>query len=140
MTRLFFRLAKDRSGIAAMEFALIAPFLVALLVVGADGWLRTSQLSGMRSALQSGMRYYQLGGSDDTAAQALAMRSWTPLPVDGAATVARSCACGSTPLACTSLCAGSNPPSVFITLTTTGTFSGLMQSRALSQNAVLRVR
>jgi Flp pilus assembly protein TadG len=130
----------DRRGLAAMEFALIAPLLAALIVFGADGWLRTSQLNDMRSALQSGMRYYQLGGADDSVAQTLATNSWVHPPADASTAVARACLCGSTPTDCTLLCAGSNPPQVFITMTTSGTFTGLMHSRAMSQNEVLRVR
>ena len=130
----------DRRGMAALEFALIAPLLAGLIVVGADGWLRTSQMTDMRSALQSGMRYYQLGGSDDPSAQALTMRSWAHAPSDGAATVARSCMCGTQPVACSVVCAGSNPPTVYVTLITTGTFTGLLQSQMLAQNEVLRVR
>jgi len=130
----------DRRGLAAMEFALIAPLLAALIVFGADGWLRTSQLNDMRSALQSGTRYYQLGGSDDTVAHTLAMNSWAHAPADAAAVVARSCTCGATPIACNLLCAGSNPPQVYVSVTTTGTFTGLMHSRVMSQNEVLRVR
>jgi len=130
----------DRRGLAAMEFALITPLLVTLVVFGADGWLSTSQLNDMRSALQSGARYYQLGGSDDTVAHTVAMNAWVHAPADAAAVVARSCACGSTAIACTALCAGSNPPNVYIGLTTTGTFTGLMHSRVLSQSETLRVR
>jgi len=132
--------AADRRGLAALEFALIAPLLAALLMLGADGWLRTSQLSGMRSALQSGARYYQLGGSDDPTAQALTAQSWAHAPPGNTVSVARSCTCGALPIACTTLCAGSNPPSVYITLTASGTFPGLMQSRSLSQSDVLRIR
>jgi hypothetical protein len=113
---------------------------VALFVFGTDGWLQTTQLSGMRSAMQAATRYYQLGGADDVAAQTLAMKSWAGVPADGAVSVARSCTCGGTPAACSTLCVGANPPSVYITLTSTGTFTGLWQSHALSQNEVLRVR
>jgi Flp pilus assembly protein TadG len=130
----------DRSGLAALEFALIAPFLATLLLVGADTWLTVSQNEDMRTALQSGARYYQTGGSDDPTAQLVAQQAWPSKPADGSMSVARSCTCGSSPADCATLCAGSNPPSVFLTLTAQGTFSGLMQSRVLSQTDVIRVR
>ncbi|HEX3363737.1 TadE/TadG family type IV pilus assembly protein [Phenylobacterium sp.] len=140
MMRRFARFASDRSGLAALEFALIAPLLATLLVVGADTWLNVSQNQDMRTALQSGARYYQTGGADDPTAQLVAQQAWPGKPADGAVSVARSCTCGSSPVDCATLCTGSNPPSVFLTLTASGTFTGLLQSHAMSQNDTVRVR
>jgi Flp pilus assembly protein TadG len=123
-----------------MEFALIAPLLATLLMVGADTWLNISQKEDMRTALQSGARYYQTGGSDDATAQLVAQQAWPSKPADGAVSVARSCTCGTTPADCSTLCPGSNPTSVFLTLTAQGTFTGLIQSRVMSQSDVVRVR
>jgi len=132
--------ASDRRGIAALEFALIAPLLATLVVVGADTWLNVSQNEDMRTALQSGARYYQTGGSDDPTALLVAQQAWRAKPSDGFVTVTRSCTCGDLPAACSTLCAGSNPPSVYLTLTAQGTFTGLLQSHALSQSDTVRVR
>jgi Flp pilus assembly protein TadG len=134
------RFIDDRRGLAALEFALIAPLLMGLLILGTDGWMRTTQMSAMRSALQSATRYYQLGGADDPTAQTLAMQSWAHAPQDAAVTVTRSCTCGTAPALCSTLCAGSDPPSVYITLASSGTSTGLLQSHAMSQSEVLRVR
>lgn len=136
----FARFASDVRGVAALEFALIAPLLVTLVIVGADTWLNVSQNEDMRTALQSGARYYQTGGSDDPTAQLVTQQAWSSRPADGAVSVARSCTCGSTPADCSTPCPGSNPPSVFLTLTAQGTFTGLLKSRVLSQNDVVRVR
>jgi len=131
----------NRSGVAALEFALITPILVAVLVLGSDGWLRISQLNDERTGLQTGIRYYQTGGGDDTAAQLVAQNAWPGRPADGALQVVRSCTCGATPIDCASLCpGGTNPPSVFLTLTAQGTYSGMMESRVLTQTDVIRVR
>jgi len=138
--RSFRSFLTDRSGVAALEFALITPLLVAMLVFGADTWLRINQLNDERTALQTGIRYYETGGSDDTAAQQVAQAAWPHIPTNGALTVARSCTCGTLPADCTSLCAGNNTPSVFLTLTAQGTYSGVMESRVLTQNDVVRVR
>jgi len=130
----------DRSGLAALEFALIAPLLSAILLLGADTWLNVSQHEDMRTALQSGARYYQSGGADDPTAQLVAQNAWRARPADGTVSVARSCTCGTTPDDCATLCAGNNPPSVFLTLTAQGTYSGLLQSHAFSVNDTVRVR
>lgn len=136
----FRRFISDRSGVAALEFALIAPLLATLVIVGADTWLHVSQNEDMRTALQTAARYYETGGSDDPTAQLVALQAWPSKPADGAVSVARSCTCGATPADCATLCPGSNPPSVYLSLTAQGTFTGLLQSHILSQNDVVRVR
>ena len=130
----------DQRGLAGMEFAFIAPIVIALLVLGVDGWMRESQMADMRTAMHTGARYYETGGSDDPTAQAVSTAAWLTRPQDGALGVVRACTCGSTPVACTAVCGGSNLPSVFITLTASGTYNGLLQSHALSQSDVIRVR
>jgi Flp pilus assembly protein TadG len=132
--------SRDQRGLAGVEFAFIAPIVVALLVLGVDGWQRESQLSDMRAAMHTGARYYETGGSDDTIAQTVSAAAWASKPQNGAATVVRACTCGSTPVACTTVCGGTSLPSVFITLTATGTYSGLVHSHVLSQSDVIRVR
>jgi Flp pilus assembly protein TadG len=123
-----------------MEFAFIAPIVAVMLVVGVDGWLRETHMSQMRTATHTGVRYYQTGGSDDPTAQAVSAAAWSGMPANGALNVVRSCTCGSSAVSCATVCAGSNPPSVFLTLTASGTYSGLMHSHALSQSDVIRVR
>jgi Flp pilus assembly protein TadG len=130
----------DQRGLAGMEFAFIAPIVVALLVLGVDGWMRGSQLSDMRAAMHTGARYYESGGSDDTVAQTVSTAAWATKPQNGAMTVVRACTCGSTPVACTTVCGGTSLPSAFITLTASGTYSGLLQSHAISETDVIRIR
>lgn len=131
---------RDDRGIAAIEFALIVPVLVGMLLFGLDGWLRIDATSKMRSALQAGSRYYQSGGSDDTAAANLAMQAWAAAPRDATVNTARSCMCGTTPASCTALCANNNLPTAYISLTATGTFTGLMHSEPLTQSGAVRIR
>ena len=135
--KTFFR---DRSGLAGVEFAFIAPIVIAVLVLGVDGWQRESQISDMRTAMHTGARYYENGGSDDVVAQSVSTAAWTTRPQDGLISVARACTCGGTTISCTGVCNGTNLPSVFITLSGTGTFTGLLQSHAISQSDVIRVR
>jgi Flp pilus assembly protein TadG len=132
--------SSDRRGVAAMEFALIAPIIVALLVLGVDGWLQGTETSQARTAIHTGARYYETGGGDDTVAQTVAMSAWQSKPADAALNVVRSCTCAATPVACSTLCAGSNPPSTFISLSATGTYSGLVHQHAISQSDIIRVR
>jgi Flp pilus assembly protein TadG len=140
MMRRLRAFAADHRGLAAMEFALIAPIVVTVLLLGVDGWLENTQISQVRTAMQTGARYYETGGNDDTVAQTVAMASWVSKPNDAAMSVVRSCTCGSVPIACTSLCAGSNPPSAFITVAGSATYAGLIHTHAVSQSDIVRVR
>jgi len=137
----FFRALKDDRGVAALEFALILPILAALILLGIDGWTRINQTSQMRSAVQTGARYYQGGGADDNAAAQLALASWNNAPAGATVTAARSCTCGGAGASCSSLCAGSALPQVYVTLTATGGFSDLMTGpTSLTQSGTVRVR
>jgi Flp pilus assembly protein TadG len=131
----------DREGLAAIEFALVVPVLATLLVFGVDGWMRVSQVSDARTALQTGARYYETGGGSDTAAQAAAVAAWRSKPADGALNIARSCVCGSNPADCASICtADSSLPLVFVQLTAQGTYPGLIQSHPVNETNVIRIR
>lgn len=137
----FTRALKDDRGVAAVEFALILPVLSALIILGLNGWLHINQVSQMRSAIQAGSRYYQGGGADDVAAGQLALQAWNHAPANAAVNPVRSCTCGGVGASCSSLCAGNALPNVYVTLTATGTFSGMWGgSQALSETGTVRVR
>lgn len=140
MMRLIQTFFRNQRGVAGIEFAFVAPIVIGLLVMAVDGWQREVQLSDMRTAMHTGARYYETGGSDDTVAQTVSTASWSTKPANGAVSIVRACMCGSSAVSCTTVCSNSNLPSVFVTLAATGTYSGLMQSHVLSQNDVIRVR
>jgi Flp pilus assembly protein TadG len=131
---------RDERGAAAIEFALILPILVALMLLGVDGWMRINQQSAMRSALQTGARYYQGGGADDNAAAQLALQSWANAPTGATVTAARTCSCGGVGASCASQCAGSTLPAVNVTLTATANYAGLMNTAPLSASGSVRIR
>ena len=138
--RTLVRFLRDRRGVSAVEFALIAPVLAAVLVMGFDGWMATRQALDMRTALQTGSRYYQTGGADDEAALALALAAWPARPAGGVLSVSRSCRCSAQVAACDVTCPGSVVPSTFVTLTASSAFSGALSPRQLTESEVLRVR
>jgi Flp pilus assembly protein TadG len=139
MMRLF-RSLSDERGAAAIEFALIVPILAALVLAGVDGWMRINQVSQMRSAVTAGTRYYEGGGASDSAAAQLAMAAWAHAPGDGAVNTVRSCTCAGAGASCTSQCPDNTLPNVYVTLTATGTYTGLVNHALLTESGGVRVR
>lgn len=133
------RFAASESGAAAVEAAFVLPIMIGLVIFGADGWLHVRHAQNTSTALHAGARYYQEGGADDAAARTLALSAWPGRPQDASVTVARSCACGTTPVSCSTIC-GSDPPQTFVTLSAQSTFRGLHDESLVRQQEMIRVR
>ena len=135
--KLFWR---DIRGAAAVEMAMIAPFIGGLALLGMSVWQTASRIEDMRGALQSGVRYYMSGGFDDTAGRTFAMSSWDKKPSDGNISVQRVCKCEETVSTCGQLCPDQSPPAMFINLNATGTASNGVSTFSLDETKVVRVR
>jgi Flp pilus assembly protein TadG len=141
MRRGLLSFLRDRRGVSAVEFALISPIVAGLLVFAWDGWQAANAQMKMRNALQAGAEYVMTGQADDNTAKAVVSNYWAGKPTGAAVTVVRACKCGGADNVCTGLCPNTTtPPSVFVTLTASGTGQGLFKSRSLSQQLVVRVR
>ncbi|HEY8616627.1 TadE/TadG family type IV pilus assembly protein [Phenylobacterium sp.] len=132
--------AGDRRGVTALEFALISPILALVVVMGVDGWTATRQALDMRTALQTGARYYQVGGTDDAQARATTLAAWSRRSDDGVVTVSRACKCATTVTVCSATCSGGQPPAVFVTLTASSSFDGAVRQAGMTEHEVIRVR
>lgn len=126
-------------GASAVEFALILPILAGVLLAGVEGWMRLTQVQNMTTALHTGARYYQEGGTEDDTARALAIDAWSPKPQDAKITVSRTCSCDGAASSCGSPCGGTSTPQTMIKLSAEGTFQGLSGSSMLKQEEILRV-
>ena len=83
---------RERRGIAAVEFALVAPILLALMVGIIDlGFAFSAQIK-VQLAAQAGARYAQLHGFD-TAKISTAVTSATALSVSASPAPTQSCGC-----------------------------------------------
>jgi Flp pilus assembly protein TadG len=140
MIRRWRDFARHESGASAIELALVLPIVVALLLLGANEWLQLRQTQDMSSALHTGARYYQEGGADDNAARTLALSAWPNAPQDASLAVTRTCKCGATVVACSTVCNGTDVPQTIITLTTRSTFEGMSGSSAQARQETVRVR
>lgn len=137
MARSFLR---DDRGAAAVEFGLVAPLLVAVLVT-------TGALSGlvlaynkMRQAVSSGGQYAMTVGPDDTTAvRDVVLAAWDDKPAGGAVSVVKACLCGTAVHSCTTNCDDGDYPQKVVTISATMTYAGLGGgSQAISASQKVR--
>ena len=140
-------LRSDDAGVAAVEFAILAPILAFVTLGIIDSWSLATSAIAMRAGVSAGANYYIQGGTDDTTAQTLALSAWPNAPDDAGVAVTRACTCSGSSHDCSTLCSGtSKPPSVYVHVSATGTWTGpyttdfLPVSLALSHEAVVRIR
>ena len=133
---------KDIDGATTVEMALVTPILAACVVAGYQVWDAANRKNDMRLALQPATRYYMNVGAtaSDTTAQALALAAWHSPPSNAAVTTVRSCRCAQTAISCASLCSGNKAPNIFVTLTATGSWTGVQVGSSYTETAVTRVK
>ena len=98
------RFAQDRSGVAAVEFAMVAPVLAAILVgiAGVAPFVQTNNT--IHDALTAGSRYVMAGGTDPTAIQSVTYSAWPNHGNSDSVSVSQYCTCATLQGSCTALC------------------------------------
>ena len=137
---------RDDAGVAAVEFAMVLPFLCVALLGIADGWSYMTNSMSMRAGVKTAANLIMAGSTNDTATQAVAISSWEKRPTDGQVTLSRIYMCGTTVVNASTLCSGPKVPSVYVQIQasatwtppfTFGVFSG---SSVIGHSEVIRVR
>lgn len=103
-------LLRDRNGNSAIEFALIAPVLAALMVAAADLAHIAFERSDMQGAARAGSQYFMAGGTDLERARTIIEAGWGSMPDTARVVVTRTCECGGTEAACNLLCPDQSVP------------------------------
>jgi Flp pilus assembly protein TadG len=136
---MFRTLFKDRSGVSAVEFAMIAPILAAGVALGWNVWQGERGVEQAKTALRAGALYYTAGGSVDSTAQSITMTAWSSAPANASVSTARSCYCGGVITDCTQPCSTGQVRSIYVTLSVSGSGRGVFAARTLSQQETVRV-
>ncbi|MET3590681.1 MULTISPECIES: TadE/TadG family type IV pilus assembly protein [Mesorhizobium] len=146
MEPLAIRFRKNRSGAAAVEFALVLPVLCTALFGIADGWSYVTNSMAMRAGVKTSANLVLSGSTDDNATQAAALASWQNKPADAAVTVSRTYRCGTTVVDASTVCAGSKVSSIYVQIQASGTwvppftFGPFPNNTAIGHLQVVRVR
>ena len=137
---MFLRFIRDRSGVAAVEFAFVAPIVAVIVATGWSVWQGETGIQHAKTALRAGAGYYTAGGWTDAAAQSIAQNAWQSAPSDASVTVSRACYCAGSLANCSGSCTSGQPRTVYVTLTATGTGQGIFASKVQTQQETVRVQ
>jgi Flp pilus assembly protein TadG len=134
------RLAGAVGGAAAVEFAIVTPFLAAMLfgVVQYGGMIVANQQ--MHDGVAAAAVYVMRGGSDASTISSIATGAWPNKPSDAAVTVTHVCSCAGVTQSCSTLCADNSYPQAFTTISATGTYTGVWHSASMSTSQVVRTQ
>lgn len=132
--------ARDRRGVAAVEFALLLPLMVAALIMTLDVSLHVVNRTRMHSAIRSGIQYLMDNGRDLDQLKSIVEMSWSSAPADAAVTTQRYCLCVEIPHACNVLCADDTAPDSYFSVNTSGSLDGFIVSTSLAASENVRVR
>ncbi|MBC7285326.1 TadE/TadG family type IV pilus assembly protein [Hoeflea sp.] len=128
-------------GASAVEFALLAPFLIVALLGTADIGRALAEQMAIGSLLRTGAQSALAGGDLATINQVLDVAKGDPSVVVG---VARICACpenSQAPVDCSTTCTGQAPTNIYYSLDAEKMFSGIfLSSIPLSRSLQVQVR
>jgi len=131
---------KDTRGVAAVEMALITPFIVGFALMSVNVWDVGMRKQDMRGALKLASQYYMNGGQADDDARSIALSSWQRKPANSTFTIARFCQCAAVAAACGTLCPDSTPPAVYVRMVANATSPNAMFSPVQTDQELVRVR
>jgi Flp pilus assembly protein TadG len=134
------RLTTETRGAAAVEFALVAPFLGALVVGVAQYGGMVIAYEQMHDAVETGAMYIERGGSTMATAQDISLGAWANKPTDAAVTATHYCTCAGVTSTCSSLCPDSTYPLAYTQIVASGTYTGLYANQSMSTTHVVRTQ
>lgn len=140
MKRTIAAFLRDRRGVAAVEFAFIAPILVLVVAGINDGAQLIVKQNNMHSGVSAAAEYIMRGGSDMSTAQTIGLSAWPSHSDSASVSTNKMCYCGSTGGSCSSLCADQSVPTAYITVSASDTYAGWYSTAQISTSQKVRVR
>ncbi len=140
MNRTFAAFLRDRRGVAAVEFAFIAPILILVVAGINDGAQLILKQNNMHSGVSAAAEYIMRGGSNMTTAQTIGLSAWPSHSDTATVTASKMCYCGSVSGSCTSLCSDQTVPTAYITVSASDSYAGWYATTRISTSQKVRVR
>jgi Flp pilus assembly protein TadG len=140
MSRIVANFAAARSGTSAIEFAFIAPVLVAIVLTLPDVANIGAGVAEMQTAVRASVQYAMNGGTNMTTAQTQGVNAWDSKPGDGTLNASLACSCSGAAADCQTPCADNTAPAMYVTVTATGTLGGHVIQQSETVTEKVRVR
>jgi Flp pilus assembly pilin Flp len=140
ITKLLFRFLKDKSGVAAIEFAFLGPLLVILLLGVFDVGTMVYERTDLHSAARSGAQYFMAGGTDLAVAKSIVEASWTDRFQNSSLIVEKCCKCAGIDVPCGELCPDETVPDILYIVEITSDFEGLFSQYNIHVLETVRAR
>ena len=140
LKHIFRRGLDDQRGVAAVEFALVAPVLAAVLVGIAMVGPFLAANNGMHDAITAGSRYVMAGGTNPTAIEAVTLSAWSGHTSSDTATVSQYCTCAGVQGSCSALCSDGTVPQGYTVIATTSPYTGLLGDQTITAQQMVRTR
>lgn len=143
LRKLMKRFRRNQRGVAAVEFALIAPLFALLGVCTADIGFAVAAKIDMDQSLRGAAQVAMANLHDDTQLQTALQQSFggqTPVPT---VTAASQCECssGGGATSCYAPCGGGNAPLVFVDMTMTKAYNAIiLPDMTLTSKITIRLR
>ncbi len=131
---------RDTRGTSAIEFAIIAPLLIGIVVAIGDVTNISYGASNMQSAVRAGIQYALKGGTDAPTAQSQADSAWTMKPSGATIAASKACKCAGLSVDCALPCPDLTSPQMFMTVTATASFGGNYIRISKTATETVRVR
>lgn len=110
------RFSRNESGLGAIEFAMIGPFMAIMLLGIQSSWSYMRQSGVMRDTVEAVSKYYVQGGTNDTQAASIGSTAWTNKPDGGTLVITRTKTCGTATVTTSNCSDGSIPNEALVVL------------------------
>lgn len=140
LKRFFTCFGGDNRGGAAVEFGMVAPLLVGVVIaMGQVGGSMYSQ-HAMRRAINSGAETLMTSGATPTQVRDVVLAGWKNRSQQATVSVTQYCACGQATAVCTTTCSSGDYPQQFTRIAASEVLTGPTGQQTLSSAQLVRTR
>ncbi|MDP1737122.1 MAG: pilus assembly protein [Caulobacter sp.] len=132
--------ARDRSGGAAVEFGLVAPLLIAVVLGISASSEAIYQHHVMRKAVSAGAQLIMTTDADMEAVRDLTLEAWNGKADGSSVQVSQWCRCGSAQHSCSTICTDGDYPETFTRIDAATPYTGPLGDQTLTSSQLVRTR